>query len=373
LITIKLISGESHKNYTVEIQPSLKTVFFSILCIVGLLGCGKKGELSTPIAVTPAKIKDLRARPQGRAITLSWSIPQKNTDGSQLLDLKGFKILRSERDFEEGCPECPKRFSLLYDIDYKTYMMNKPQATKINYSDRDLQSKNIYTYRVVSYNATNQLSPESNAQEVFWDLPSLPPRKLQAELKEKSVILRWEEPPALEDGSPLEGLVGYNLYRRLSGETYSIDPINSELITTLACRDKGIEMDKDYFYTLRAVRKTRETFMESEGCEEVATNTTDRSPPDAPTGLITILIKTGIMLKWNENKESDLKGYNLYRKAKGEADFKRLNTTILPRASYLDRSVEDEKSYSYAVTAIDDSTGANESEPSEEVTIRYYH
>jgi len=357
----------------VEIKRSLKTGFFSILCIIGLLGCGKKGEPSAPVAVSPAKIKDLAARPQGKAITLCWSIPQKNTDGSQLLDLKGFKILRSEKDFEEECPECPKRFSLLYDIDYKNYMMNKPQATKIKYRDKNLHLKNIYTYRIVSYNSANQLSPESNAQEVFLDLPSLPPRRLQAELKEKSVILTWEEPSALEDGSPLKGLVGYNLYRKLSGEAYPIDPINSELITTLACRDKGIEVDRDYFYTVRAVKKTRETFIESEECEEVAINTTDRTPPDAPTGLIAIPTKTGVMLKWNESEESDLMGYNLYRKVEGEADFKMLNTTLLSRAGYLDRSVEEEKSYRYTVTAIDDATRTNESEPSEEVIIRYHH
>ena len=356
-----------------EIQRSLKTGFFSILCIIGLLGCGKKGEPSAPIAITPAKIKDLTARPQGRATILCWGMPQKNTDGSQLLDLKGFKVFRSERDFEEGCPECPKKFSLLYDIDYKTYMMNNPHATKIKYSDRNLHFKNIYTYRVVSYNSAHQLSHESNAQEIFWDIPSLPPRRLQAELKEKSVILTWEEPSALEDESPLEGLVGYNLYRRSPDETYSIDPLNSEFITTLACRDKGVEMDKDYFYTLRAIRKIRETFIESEGCEEVTINTTDRTPPDAPTGLIAIPTKTGVLLKWNENEESDLKGYNLYRKAEGEADFKRLNITLLTRAGYLDRSVEDEKSYTYAVTAIDDSMYVNESAPFEEVTIRYHY
>lgn len=338
-----------------------------------ILGCGKKGDPRAPISVTPVKIKDLTARPQGRAITLSWSIPQKNTDGSQLLDLKGFKIARSEIDFEEECPECPKRFSLLYDIDYQTYMMNKPQATKITYSDRDLHFKKVYTYRVVSYNSANQLSPGSNIQEVLWDLPSLPPRRLQAALREKSVILNWEEPRTLEDGSPLKGLGGYNLYRRFPSESYSINPINSEPITTLACRDKGIEMDRDYLYTLRAVRKVGELFIESEGCEEVSINTIDRTPPDTPTGVIAIPIKMGMMLKWNENKESDLKGYNLYRKAEGETDFKRLNPTLITRAGYLDSSVTAERFYTYAVSAIDDSTHTNESELSEEVTIRYHH
>jgi len=357
----------------VKSRQFLKTVFFYILCTVAFLSCGKKDEPSAPVTMAPAKIKDLTALPQGKAITLSWSIPRKNTYGLELSNLKGFKILRSEKDFKDGCIECPKRFLILYDIDYKTYMMNKPQATRINYSDRDLQFKNIYTYKVVSYTSANQPSRGSNAQEVFWDLPSLPPKNCQAELKDKSVVLIWEEPPALEDGSPLKELAGYNLYRRFPGEDYPLKPINSEPITTLACRDKGIETDRDYYYTIRAVRKIKETFIESEGCEEVIINTTDRTPPDAPTGLIAIPTQRGIMLKWNENKESDFKGYILYRKSAGEADLKRLLTTLLTRASYLDRSATREKTYTYAVTAIDDASKANESEFSEEVTLEYHY
>ena len=349
-----------------------KTIFFYILCAVTFLSCGKKDEPSAPVTIAPAKIKDLTALPQGKAITLSWSIPRKNTYGSELLNLKGFKILRSEKDFKDSCIECPKRFVILYDIDYKTYTMSKPQATRINYSDRYLQFKKIYTYKVVSYTSANQPSPGSNAQEVFWDLPSLPPKNCQAELKEKSVVLIWEEPATLEDGSPLEGLAGYNLYRRFPGEDYPLKPINSELITTLACRDKGIEMDRNYCYTLRAVRKIKETFIESEGCEEVTITTTDHTPPDAPTRLIAIPTQRGILLKWNENKESDLKGYILYRRSEGETDLKRLLTTLLTRSGYLDSSATREETYTYAVTAIDDATYPNESEFSEEVTLEYH-
>jgi len=349
----------------------LLIVFFCILYLTQFSSCGKKGDPTAPVAVVPEKIKDLTAHPQERAIILSWSIPEENTDGSQLLDLKGFKILRNEIDIKKGCLGCPKRFSLLYDIDYKTYMMNKPQAENIEYSDKDLHFKNIYTYRVVGYNTSNQLSPRSNAQEVFWDVPSLPPNNLQAELKEKSVILTWGKPGALEDGSSLKGLVGYYLYRRFSNETYPIDHINSELITTLACRDKGIQMDKDYSYTLRAVRKVRGTLIESEECEEVTINTTDRTPPDAPTRLIALPVKTGIMLKWDENEESDLNGYNIYRRSGGEVGFEKLNETPLLQSSYSDRSVKAKEHYTYVVTAIDDSKPINESERSKEVDMQY--
>lgn len=349
-------------------------VFFCILwCISSFSGCGKKGDPTAPVAILPEKIKDLTAHPRESAIILSWSIPEENTDGSPLLDLKGFKILRNETDIKKGCLSCPKRFSLLYDIDYKNYMMNKTQAETIEYNDKDLRFNHVYTYRIVSYNTSNRLSPRSNAQEVFWDVPSLPPNNLQAEFKEKSVILTWDEPAALQDGSSIDGLVGYNLYRRFSNESYPIDPINSNLLTTRACRDKGIQPNKDYVYTLRAVRKVRETFVESAGCEEVTINTADCIAPDAPTGLIALPVKTGIILKWNDNEEPDLKGYNIYRKAKGEIGLKKLNETPLPQSSFSDRSVKDREHYTYSVTAIDDSEPTNESKRSEEVAIQYQY
>ena len=77
------------------------------------------------------------------------------------------------------------------------------------------------------------------------------------------------------------------------------------------------------------------------------------------------------MLKWDENEESDLKGYNIYRKSGEEAVFKKLNETPFPQSSYSDRSVRAKEHYTYAVTAIDDSKPINESERSKEVDIQY--
>jgi hypothetical protein len=199
----------------------------------------------------------------------------------------------------------------------------------------------------------------------------MPPGNLTARLQEKSVILSWVEPTGLEDGASLKEAVGYNLYRRGPGEAYTLTPLNHELITTMACRDKGVEVDQDYFYTLRSVRKVEETFVESEGCEEVAVSTADSIPPDVPAGLIAIPTTTGIVLKWNDSEVSDLKGYNLYRQAGDAADFIKVTPAPLSIASYLDTSVEDGQTYTYRVTALDDARETNESNPSAAVTIQY--
>lgn len=352
-------------------RPFLKTVFFYTLCILSLAGCGKKGDPSAPRAVVPAKVKSLSAHPQGRSIVVSWDIPTKNTDGSELLDLKGFKLLRSVQAVDNGCRECPKRFSLLSEIDYETYMMTNPRATTIEYRDNDLSVKTIYTYSVVSSNAARQLSPHARTEDIFWDVPGMPPANLQARLQDKSVILSWVAPAGLKEGSSLQEVAGYNLYRRGPGEVYTLAPLNREPITTLACRDRGVEVDQDYFYTMRSVWKVEESFIESEGCEEVAVSTTDRIPPDAPAGLIAIPTTTGIVLKWNDSEAPDLKGYNLYRQAGEASDFVKVTPAPLSIGSYLDTSVEDGQTYTYAVTALDDARETNESTPSTAVTIEY--
>ena len=342
-----------------------------MLCTIQYVGCGKKGDPTAPRPVLPGEVENLAVHPQGQSITLTWGIPQTNTDGTPLVDLKGFKVVRSVSSFEKECKSCPKKFVLLYDVDYETHMMQNPQATTIEYIDRDIRFRSIYTYRVLSYNASNRHSPPSDTREVFWDVPPLPPRNLQAELEGKSAFLFWEEPLRLADGSPIEGVAGYNLYRRLYDKDYSRNPVNDKLITTLACRDKGIVPDRNYFFKVRAVRKVKGSFVESDGSEEVALNTTDSIPPEPPTGLDAILTNTGIVLKWDENKESDLKGYYLYRKTKGEAGFKRLTKEFLALPGYFDQSVEDGQLYTYTVTAIDNATPENQSAPSPEVTMEY--
>ena len=153
-----------------EKKRFLTIAFCYILFAAHCAGCGKKGDPTAPRPVVPEAIEDLGAHPQGESIILSWSIPRENTDGSPLADLEGFKIVRSVRSFAKECKTCPKKFVLLYDLDYKNYLMHNPQAATVEYTDRDLGFETIYTYGVVSYNAAQRHSPQSNIQEVFWNI-----------------------------------------------------------------------------------------------------------------------------------------------------------------------------------------------------------
>jgi fibronectin type 3 domain-containing protein len=77
------------------------------------------------------------------------------------------------------------------------------------------------------------------------------------------------------------------------------------------------------------------------------------------------------VLKWDESEAADLKGYNLYRRSGDAADFVKVTPAPLSIGSYLDTSVEDGQTYTYAVTAVDDARETNESNRSTAVTIEY--
>jgi hypothetical protein len=85
----------------------------------------------------------------------------------------------------------------------------------------------------------------------------------------------------------------------------------------------------------------------------------DTTPPSKPTGLIADFDGSNINLSFNENTESDLDHYNIYRN-----DVKLESVTT---NSYIDSSVTDGKTYTYKVTAVD--TKGNESSKSEPTSI----
>ena len=65
-----------------------------------------------------------------------------------------------------------------------------------------------------------------------------------------------------------------------------------------------------------------------------------------------------LLISWLANVESDLKGYNVYRRAKGDSgSYNQVNFSIVPKfiLSYTDRTAEEGKQYEYIVKAQDQS------------------
>ena len=162
------------KNSLIPIQILLITLIFSL--VIGGFGCGKKALPVAPKCLVPKAVNDLKATVIKGKVLLHWTIPDTNTDTSKLTNLAGFKVFRSKAHFDsEPCPGCPKRFEEFADIDYSG---SPPKNLNIvnktmEFADKDLRYRTIYTYKVLSYNSDGVFSEDSNKAEISLDVPPL--------------------------------------------------------------------------------------------------------------------------------------------------------------------------------------------------------
>jgi hypothetical protein len=91
----------------------------------------------------------------------------------------------------------------------------------------------------------------------------------------------------------------------------------------------------------------------------------DSTPPAAPTGVTEVNDYGFIPLNWNDNNESDIYAYNVYRSVISGEYGLRLNGEFLKNSNFTDYNVIPGITYYYIVTAID--TSLNESADSIEV------
>ena len=81
----------------------------------------------------------------------------------------------------------------------------------------------------------------------------------------------------------------------------------------------------------------------------------DPYPPSPPTGLSVDKYEGGnaLVLNWNANTESDIKGYNIYRSMVSNGSYIKINAEIVTNTTYRDINVEAGRRYYYVITAVD--------------------
>jgi len=98
---------------------------------------------------------------------------------------------------------------------------------------------------------------------------------------------------------------------------------------------------------------TSSEFMNINYLETAVTGTGDTDPPAAPGGLIATSANDIVSLDWNDNNETDLAGYNVYRSEYSGGGYDKINTLLLPDSNHIDNVVNNFMTYYYVVTAVD--------------------
>jgi fibronectin type 3 domain-containing protein len=339
-----------------------RVCFLSITLSIFLLwvACGKKGPPVSLDRIVPEVIRDLQASIRKERVILQWSLPRENTDGSDLVDLVGFKVLRGYLD--EECPGCPDRIEAIAEIGLVSGENYWIEAGRIFWVDKDLLPGEKYIYRVLAVNRRGHFSQESNRVEVLWDNPPRPPKQVRAMAGDGMVELSWIS---------VEGTAGYNLYRSVKGGDFPLNPLNPKPIVDTYYRDTRVMNDRDYRYAVRSVSKAGETLIEGGNSTPITVAPVDLIPPSRPSGLAAFPLPDGVELRWIANPEPDVVGYRVYRRRVLEPKFERLTDELVRETLYVDKGVRRGEEYDYSVTAIDSSRQQNESSFSELVRVRY--
>jgi len=179
------------------------------------------------------------------------------------------------------------------------------------------------------------------------------PTGLAATVSGEQINLSWTAASDAESG-----ISGYKIYR---GTTAGGETFLAQVGNVTSYTDAATSPNTTYFYQVSALNGA--------GLESVKSNETNavtgNNPPASPNGLSASAGNQQINLNWNDNGESDLVGYHVYRSTTAGGSYTRITTSFVTVSAYTDAGLINGTTYYYAVTATD--AGNNESANSNEV------
>jgi len=373
-------------------MSSTQNLLFVALALLaqGLLlsGCGTPGAPQPPSLNLPDRVTDLTAVRAGNHVTLTWTMPKRNTDKLLLKDSIAVLITRKESTGTDAI------------FDSVGGGLSLAPSSDCSFTDTlsaalSAGSPHPLTYRVVLNNRKGRSAGPSNAAQVLAGEAPAPVTGLSAEMRKQGVVLHWTAIASPE-------ATAIRLHRKLLTPPTANphegplapqpEPLDQNLLidscapdkSTSLCRalDKTIRFGQSYEY--RAQRVARVTVdgktleLAGELSAPIRVEALDIFPPEVPTGLVAVATAAengvapgaqyAIDLSWQPVAETDLAGYAVYRAEKADrsdAAWQRISSgePILSPAFH-DAHVLPGHTYRYAVTSIDQ--GSHESARSAE-------
>lgn len=291
-------------------------------------------------------INDLSGEVKDGVLFLSFAVPQKNKDGSEIKDLGGFRIFKS-------CGTCSGTFEPFKNISLEETKGYTFERGRLYIYDDDVMNGFEYGYRVYPYTKKGTRGDTSNTFNIKWESPPEAPKDIIVSADDGMVELKWQKE---------EGYL-YNVYR-YNGTIYPLFALNQTRLAAGSFMDSGLTNNTQYTYEVRKVREIGGVFREGEGTKVKATPI-DKSPPRQPEMVKAVKKGNLVSVTWKESTEKDFAGYNIYRVIGGSKE--KINKELIKENSFLDQKIPNERFVSYCVTALD--AAGNESEQSRESIV----
>lgn len=336
---------------------------------LALAGCGTPGAPQPPSLNLPDPVTDLTASRAGNQVTLTWTMPKKNT---YKLLLKGNITVRVCRKESSGACDAAGVDVPLAPGAEGSFTDTLPAALTAGVA-RPL------SYYVELKNRNGRSAGLSNAAQVLAGEAPAPVTGLAAAAHKNGVVLRWTTlEAAAQESSP----TAIRLHRKLLTPPAAKpqeellapqpEPVEQDLLVD-SCAESGHRgvcraLDKEICfgqaYEYRAQRVALVTVdgkkleLAGELSAPVRVEALDVFPPEVPIGLAAVATvgensaAPAIDLSWQPVAEADLAGYAVYRK-EGDAAWQRISPAapLVPPAFH-DTQVQPGHTYRYAVSAI---------------------
>ena len=343
------------------------------LVLIALPACGRKGTPVAPERRLPQPVGDLRGIVRDGGIELAFSVPARRVDNTRLIDPGLARVFRVD-DAGQGEP----RAALLKDdqvsgyTEVATIRLANPasplvRSGRVVVTDRrNLALGRRYTYVVVTADTQGRTSAPSPRLSLTFVAAPEPPVDFSVETGDREARLTWTPPARLTDGGAVTEPLSYEILRASAAEA-PLAPIARTTPGATSATDRNLENDRTYYYAVRAIRQQGTTRIEGEPTATASVTPADVTPPPAPTDLVAIPSERTVRLSWTPSTAGDVAAHVVYR-ALGSGPLQRVGAVRVPGATFTDQNVPPGK-YRYAVTAQDAGARANESRPSNEVTV----
>jgi hypothetical protein len=351
------------------------------------IGCGTPGAPLPPSLKLPDPVTNLSASRTGNQVSLTWTMPRRNTDNLLIKDNIAARVCRKESS--SAC--VPVQANLSFAPQAKAAFTETLPAVLASGAPRQL------TYFVELLSPHGRSAGPSNAAHVLAGEAPGPLAGLSAQLCKDGAVLHWNA-----DTAPSSTAV-IRLHRRLltpqpitesaakpdSRQGFLAPPkelIEQSLLVDSATQpaqalDKTIHFGETYEY--RAQRVARVTVdgqtVELAGplSDPIRVEAIDTFPPAVPSGLAAVATAADsgagassfIDLSWLPVTEADLAGYAVYRR-EGEGAWQRISPAQpVVGPAFHDPEVQPGHTYRYAVTAIDQLGHESARSPEAEETV----
>ncbi len=340
-------------------------ILLSALALLATVSCGTPGAPMPPSLQLPQPVSDLKATRKGDKISLSWTAPTQTTDHANVKRPGETRVCRSVGPAVINECEHP----------VGTVSPGQVPAGFVDTLPMQFQEENpvgFATYAVEALNDRGRSAGFSNQVRVPSAPTLAPPADFRVQLTPDGPLLQWTGTLHAHPDPALGHF--FRVYRHAEGTQSDtiVGEVKLRNQPEVAMADRSFEWEKTYVYRITVVTTVthgNQVVAEVEGDDSppLTVLVHDSFPPAPPAGLQAVFSglerQRFIDLTWAPNTESDLAGYNVYRRLGGGAPQK-INSELVKTPSFRDANVPPGATIYYSVSAVD--LRGNESTRSEE-------